>query len=184
MLFHVTHGMLPPDSLNPKLWWIHIGTNDILPNCGGCDYTFNTTAAIVEIAHQVLKRKPESHIVLHGILPRGEGMGQHELRAAFKQIKEINTRLRRIASLHPRLHYFDSSDLFVKVRNSLGGVNQVDKNGVEEDLLVMDTTKYRRDCTHPSLLGYELMGDRIESEIKFLLEDSNPLRLKSKLLAS
>jgi lysophospholipase L1-like esterase len=68
LLWHLENGMLP-DSLNPKVWIILIGTNDLgLSNCS----KRNTLAGILNVAHFLREHKPNTPIILHGLLPRAD----------------------------------------------------------------------------------------------------------------
>ena len=56
-------------SMDPALWWIVIGTNDLIQN--QCS-TESVAAAIVNVAQVIQQAHPQSVVILHSILPRGE----------------------------------------------------------------------------------------------------------------
>jgi lysophospholipase L1-like esterase len=148
--WHVQNGLIP-DSINPKVVWILIGTNNFAMNCSTPDVV---VSAIMEVAMQIRIRKPHVKIVVQGILPRGDSLGSRELNEAWKSIQQANERLQLIAEALPQLYYFGlNSSLFFTQEN---GRTLIDK------LLL-------KDCVHPTAAGYAIMGEKIEAELLRLL---------------
>jgi lysophospholipase L1-like esterase len=148
--WHVQNGLIS-ESINPKVFWILIGTNNFAMNCSTPDVV---VSAIMEVAMQIRIRKPHVKIVVQGLLPRGDKLGSRELNEVWKSITETNERLQVIADALPELYYFGlNSSMFFTQEN---GQTLIDK-------LVL------KDCVHPTTAGYTIMGEKIEEELLRLL---------------
>jgi len=75
------NGILPPQNnnnnnvtpsllLQPKVWLILIGTNDLF---GARCSKESTLQGILQVAHYIKSQQPQAAILIHGLLPRGEG---------------------------------------------------------------------------------------------------------------
>jgi lysophospholipase L1-like esterase len=99
LLYRLEHGEMP-DSLNPTVWWILIGTNDYVDNCNRAAIL----AGQLAILDTALTRKPHGTFVLQGILPRGEEPLNDES-SLWQDFQWINDRLACLAEL-PQLYFF------------------------------------------------------------------------------
>ena len=148
--WHIQNGVLP-ESINPKVIWILIGTNNFFGDCSTPD---TVVSAIMEVALQIRKRKPFTKIVLQGLLPRGDRLGSIELETGWKLIQETNKRLESIAHILPELYYYGMDEsLFL----------------TQEEGRTIINKKMMQDCVHPTSAAYGLMGDLIEAKIVQLL---------------
>ena len=148
--WHIQNGVLP-ESINPKVIWILIGTNNFFGDCSTPD---TVVSAIMEVASQIRKRKPFTKIVLQGLLPRGDRLGSIELETGWKLIQETNKRLESIAHILPELYYYGMDEsLFL----------------TQEEGRTIINKKMMKDCVHPTSAAYGLMGDLIEAKIVQLL---------------
>lgn len=148
--WHVQNGLIP-DSINPKVVWILIGTNNFAMNCSTPEVV---VSAIMEVAMQLLIRKPHVKIVVQGILPRGDSLGSRELNEAWKSIQRANEQLKLIAEALPQLYYFGlNSSLFF----------------TQEDGRTLIDKRFLKDCVHPTAAGYAIMGEKIELELLKIL---------------
>lgn len=148
--WHIQNGVLP-ESINPKVIWILIGTNNFFGDCSTPD---TVVSAIMEVALQIRKRKPFTKIVLQGLLPRGDRLGSIELETGWKLIQETNKRLESIAHILPELYYYGMDEsLFL----------------TQEEGRTIINKKMMKDCVHPTPAAFVLMGDLIEAEILRLL---------------
>jgi len=65
LLWRLQNGEMP-QNLNPKVWWIHIGTNDFLLHKCNQDIVF---IGIIRIVREIIIQKPNTIIVINGVLP-------------------------------------------------------------------------------------------------------------------
>jgi lysophospholipase L1-like esterase len=148
--WRVENGLLP-ESLNPKVIWILIGTNNLKSDCTTPEIL---ASSILEVARRVHRRKPRSKIVIQGMLPRGDMMGSFDLKNAWKSIQETNRRLKSICLKFPQLSFFEieASQFFrwYMLRK------------------IMDSTKFR-DGVHPNAKGYKLIASQVQGEVQRLL---------------
>lgn len=142
LLYRLQNGEMP-DSLNPMLWWILIGTNDYPDGC-------NREAILVgqlAVLYETRTRKPNALVVLQGLLPRGR---QNLLESSlWKDFQWINERLACLAEL-PQLDFFNGTSIFLRD----------DEDLVNETLMP--------DYLHPSNEGRRLWGLAIIERLKLL----------------
>lgn len=67
MHWRVRNGEVP-DELNPIIWWLHIGANDIRFNCTANEIV----VGIMRIVDEIRQKKPHAIIVVNAILPRND----------------------------------------------------------------------------------------------------------------
>lgn len=144
LLYRMQQGELP-DSLNPKAFWILIGTND---------YTYCTKEGVLAgnmaVVEQVMLRKPHAQVILQGLLPRGSGyLLESDM---WNDFQWINHRLACLAqgSSDERLVYFNGTSYFLA------------DNGTEINRTLM------RDYLHPSLAGHRTWGTAMVDFLKEL----------------
>ena len=133
--WRIRHGEVP-NELNPAIWWIHIGTNNMKFTC---DYE-EITLGIMHIAEEIRSRKPDAIIVVNAILPRSDINS-----AAWDKIKKVNRELiLSVNSLNDDdVYFFDLyRDFYDK---SLYNI----KKGLHADTI------------HLSANGYEIRAKRI-----------------------
>lgn len=152
-----------PQSLNPKVWWILIGTNDLgLMQCSE-EVIF---IGIIRVVEEILLRKPGSTVVINGILPRtnrkdgylipppseehdtssyinNQYINNTSLFDFWASILTINNSLKEFSKTHDNVYYIDSSDLFLV---QLGN----EKFQSEDKLLAK---QLMADFVHPTVIG-------------------------------
>jgi len=173
LLYRLKNGEMPK-SLNPKVWWLLIGTNDISDlEC----VEEIIELGIIRVVEEILYQKPNSTVVINGILPRTDSKdgylitsndkeSNNEEEASFDlwpSIEVINKKLQHFAAKIDNVKYVDSSDLFL---GHLGndfykGQEKVVMKGLMEDYF------------HPSAPGYELWGKYIVNHTLALSKRSN-----------
>ena len=105
LLYRIIAGEMP-DELQPKIFWLLIGTNDF----GGDKCSEDAiTAGNLGIAQAILKAKPNARIVLNSILPRGRRKLDTD---RFPHIRAINQHLECFANANDRVHFFNATDYF------------------------------------------------------------------------
>ena len=111
LLWRIQNGEMP-QSLNPSVFWLLIGTNDL-----GWAYCSpeTTLVGILRVVEELKAKKPGSHIVINGLLPRSfdtkHGYVMKKKRrgikhssknppSLWKDIQAINKQLEEYANLH------------------------------------------------------------------------------------
>jgi len=154
LLWRLQHGELPP-SLRAKVFWILIGTND-LPCSEDAIYM-----GIVRIIDELREKRPDSMIVVNGLLPRAhEGTTgllnektNNSKMTKWEGVQLINQRLETFAYQNDKVHYFDAMNLFTAT-NSDG------------QLYIPTSLMY--DYLHPTAEGYRIWGEEIVKTLKDL----------------
>jgi lysophospholipase L1-like esterase len=133
LLFRLLNGEMP-NTLQPKAWWILIGTNDIVDECSKESILVGNMAVLEE----AFRRKPKARFILQGLLPRG----QERLNNArsWKDFQWINARLSCLTKASSHLEFYNGTSLFLTK----------DGNHVNRSLMY--------DYLHPTLEGYRIMG--------------------------
>lgn len=152
LLWHLQNGMLP-DTLQPKVWMVLIGTNDLgFAHCS----KQSTLKAILHTTTYLHEQRPKATILLHGLLPRGEGRGKAMiLGRTWKDIQWINQQLEHACSLNPQWHYMDTGKLFL----------MADGTRLDSQLIA--------DGVHPRLSGFRQWGPLIVKKVEQLLLDAD-----------
>jgi len=150
LLWHLKHGVLN-DALNPKVFVVLIGTNDL--GVAGCSKR-TILSAILNIATFLHDHRPDSAILLHGLLPRGGSFVRGKRRALgqyWDDIVWINRALKKLCSVHKGdWFYMETVELFL------------DGNMTSEQTLT--------DSLHPSLDGYTQWAPLIESQVAKIIK--------------
>lgn len=167
MLWRLQNGEMP-SSLNPLVFWLLIGTNDM--GWAWCSPE-TTLVGILRVVEEIRAKKPGSFIVINGLLPRtNQKQGyvmkkkrpgiKHDSKnppTLWKDIQAINKQLEEYSKLHEKVVYFDATDIFIK-----------DTSVEEKNLQIDGNLMY--DYLHPSNIGYKLWGDRIVQTLDSLLK--------------
>lgn len=164
LLWHLQHGMLP-DLLQPKVFVLLIGTNDLGRN--GCSKR-TTLAGILNLANWIHEQRPRSIILMHGLLPRsGPGPEKEELGRYWDDIQWVNQELERFCKVHPgEWYYFDASDVFLL---------QVRKGDWIIDIDLME------DGLHPNLLGRQKWAPFLAKQVEAILDGKDPREVSDEL---
>ena len=92
--------------LNPGIWWVLIGTNDL----GGEHCTEEAiVAGNINIVQEILSRRPEALVVINSLLPRPP--------AIWKHLSRVNERLKCYAESTHNVKFFNATDLFMEPAN-------------------------------------------------------------------
>lgn len=139
LLYRMQNGEMP-ESLHPKLWWILIGTNDLLAGCSADTIIAGNIRIVQEIRarHDSHNHNALTPIVINSILPRGS-TELVESNTAWAILKDVNRRLECYAAITPEVFFVNATDLFVEKRE--GGV-------------FLRDGYFKRDYLHPSVEGY------------------------------
>mmetsp|Transcript_30487 Transcript_30487/g.34749 ORF Transcript_30487/g.34749 Transcript_30487/m.34749 type:complete len:390 (+) Transcript_30487:39-1208(+) len=168
--WHVQNGFVSTSNNNnkttiPKIIWILIGTNNFID---GCSTPESVSSGILEIIHEIhIRKSPNTQIVIQGLLPRSDTMGQFTLGTAWSSIQKTNLYLKTMIEDYLStdfIHYYEipTYNFFEEVSN--------DNTTIETTTSI--NSKLFRDGVHPTTDGYDLLGQEIEAEIIKLLPSS------------
>ena len=150
--------------MNPKVFWLLIGTNDF--GVSWCSPEA-TLLGILRVVEEICLQRPGAIVVVNGLLPRSfdmkKGFLHHsnrkgkQLPPLWNAIKEVNEKLKAYCETQEGLVYVDSTDLFL-----------VDPS-VPEKTLQIDQA-LMNDFLHPSYIGYRVWGDSIIEKLDELIQ--------------
>lgn len=170
-----------PFGLEPKVWWIHVGINDL--SLKGCSEEV-TLLGILRVVEEIQNTRPDAKIVINSILPvrrNEEGLlehiGKHHEDQALRKkelnmldssmspkrmhvdlwpsIVSINEELSKFASKHKGIKFFNADEVFVEERD--------DAKYLKVDLM--------KDPVHPNLSGHKKWNNAIKKRLHEILKD-------------
>lgn len=109
-------------NLDPKIWWISIGINDLVAT--SCSEEI-ALMGILRVVEEILSREDGATIVINSLLPVATRSnlqleGRHVHNKFWPAVKLVNARLKEFAKNHPGVKFFDAHELLVVQRgNSL-----------------------------------------------------------------
>lgn len=156
MLWRIKNGELP-EILNPSVFWLLIGTNDI----GGtwCSPEL-VVIGIIRIVEEIRRKKPAATVVINGLLPRTFDKGGYVAKgnklkiSVWEDIVDINDELKRYANYRDRVEFFETS-VFFKDSTAPTSKLQIDHELMPDNL-------------HPSAKGYLMWGKEIVVKLREL----------------
>ena len=113
LLYRINNGEIPDDdssssSFQPSQWWINIGTGDLFRDKCTPEAIL---ACIMEVVESIQTMRPNSHIVLHSVTPRGYDDIEHNQFMA--EIIPLNHLIECYASSRENVSWFDATNLFL-----------------------------------------------------------------------
>ena len=159
--WRLQHGLLP-SALRPKVFFVMIGTNDL-----GAGERWDVAASEVQLVlEQLHARRPDAHVIVHGLLPRGSDEGAPRTPSFhrspwwlaaqnnhYESITKVNAKLNAFATRHREwLSYLDCSHLFLA--STVEPADQLVKVGSSAD--ASDGSSARRMYIPPHLM-YDLL---------------------------
>jgi lysophospholipase L1-like esterase len=157
MLWRIQNGELP-SNINPSIFWLLIGTNDIGRTWCSPEMV---VLGVIRNVEEILSQRPSSRVVVNGIFPRSfnkDGFvakGGPIKPSVWEDIKVINHELKMYATYRDGVSYFETKVFF---KDPKAPQLQIDQE-LMPDLL------------HPSPTGYKLWGEEIVAELDTLLMD-------------
>lgn len=158
LLWRLKNGELPK-SLNPSVFWLLIGTNDIGRTWCSMELV---VIGIIRNVEEILKQRPESTVVLNALFPRTynkQGFvakGGPVKPSVWKEIQLINSKLKDYARFRDGVKYFET-DVFL-TNSSLPTPE------LQIDPLLMP------DFLHPSPKGYKAWSNEILKTLDKLID--------------
>jgi len=146
-----------PRSLNANIYWILIGTNDLLKGCDPSSILY----WITKIINQIYQRKgSKAKIVINSIFPSGSANLLSSSNYIFEDTMHINQLLFQYSLKYKNLYFFNGTSLFLQDYNDndnkdVGGNN----NGLYVD------NKLMPDYLHPNARGHTIWAEAIISFI-------------------
>lgn len=141
-----------PASLQSKVWWLLIGTNDLAS--GGCTPE-TVLIGIINIVKEIQIHNQDTTVVVNSILPRpGDDASGKLYGQLWKDIVWINERVECYVKGVERVQFFNATNLFLK---------DDDKQCINETLM--------RDMLHPTAEGSRVWGTEILKRVKKLVQD-------------
>jgi len=146
LLYRLIHGELS-NELQPKVWWISIGINDLLK-----DYCSEEliVLGIQRIVEEIMIVQPNVTVVINSILPvqtnkyglldEMEGCNRNACYNMYPHISSINNKLLQFTMENDHVEYFNANDVFVERR---------------EDGLEYMRMDWFQDPVHPNLMGFK-----------------------------
>jgi lysophospholipase L1-like esterase len=150
LLYRIEDGELP-DHLNPKVFWILIGTNDL-----GADKCSAETVAAgsIRVVEELQKRRPKAQIILNSMLPRGAELGEDMSSSKqWHEVQKVNQWLECYASSTEGVEFFNATPHFV----------------VSYDQTVHQVEAYFQDSVHPSAKGSKSWAKAIVKRLEELI---------------
>ncbi len=179
LLWRLQDGKELPIELQAKVFWVLIGTNDLTMNCS----EEIVVLGILSIVQELQSQRPDSIIVINGLLPRSndhvngrlsrsesEEYNTHsEQKGAevsnfsyWPSIQAINEQLKQYALKHDRVEFFDPSQIFIGHM----GNRFFTRN---EPFLMKEL---QEDFLHPSALGHQIWAEVSAKYDDFLRSDN------------
>lgn len=150
LLWRIRNGEMPED-LNPKIWWLLVGINDLKINLCSPEVVI---MSIIRIVEEIQVRKPGSKIVLNGILPAADSDGK--LGELIRAAHMVNAQLKAFAEKHYHVEFFDEGNMFI------------DRDSANKQRLSL-IPEMITDGFHLSALGHQMWGERIQKKALFLM---------------
>lgn len=149
LLYRLQNGELPPN-LTPKVFWLLIGTNDLSDYCSA----EAILVGIFGIVQEIRKQRPNSKIVINGLLPRPRNSQGTLMGLLWMKSDWINHRLDCYASGSANVEYFDANSIFM-----------------EQDGKKLKRDHFEGDWLHPSAVGTHEWGQAIVAKVKQLVNE-------------
>lgn len=172
--------------LEPKVWWISIGRNDLIKSQCSEDITL---MGILRIVEELESRYPQSTIVVNSLLPYSTAHdmvleGPHVKNKFWPSIKQVNDNLEKFASKHKGVKFFNANDIFTTTKYKKRYVkNGLFKDGMhlnaqgqrlwgEEQYKMIDQIVQSMDKTKAKMYGYD-EDDLVQFMDDYYLDDDN-----------
>jgi lysophospholipase L1-like esterase len=159
LLWRIQNGELPV-RLNPSVFWLLIGTNDIGNTWCSPELV---VIGIIRIVEEIRSKKPAATVVVNALLPRSFHKNGYVAKgdgfkvSVWEDLKVINDELKLYANYRDRVEFFETS-VFFKDSKALTSKLQIDH-------------ELMPDYLHPSAMGYLQWGEEIVARLRELRND-------------
>jgi lysophospholipase L1-like esterase len=151
MLWHWENG-ISEARLNPKLWFIMVGGNDLFESKCTNRFVF---ANILNVLKRIFEAHPNSEFIVHGIMPRTDDPGSTSLGHLWKRAQDINFLIRKFSDRASHIHYVNAGTKFT-VESGMKGRRHLDPELMTEGM-------------YPTAKGMRVWGDYIEKKVTEIL---------------
>jgi len=161
LLWRLQNGELSP-RLNPSVFWVLVGTNDIGRTWCSAEFV---VVGVIRNVEEILLQKPKAKVVINGILPftyNPDGYvakGGGNFPSVWEDIQAINSELKAYATHRDRVSFFETKIFF---QDPMVRLSQLQ---IDQELMP--------DYVHPSPLGYRLWGEEIVQTLDVLFSKGN-----------
>lgn len=168
LLWRLQHGEMP-SSLNPSVWWVLIGANDL--DVGQCSEEA-VVLGILRLAEFIAAQRPGAKIVINSLLPDLNTVKPRVKHAHFKafdlfpSIRVVNEQLERFCQKHSEFEFFDANPLFFDGVVPLS----TDKSKKRKSVPPLKTSLIRENG-QLTVAGHKVWGDAIVKEVQRLMSD-------------
>lgn len=151
--------------MKPKVWFILVGANDLFVT--KCTDRF-VYANILNVVKRVYESSPDSHIIVHGIMPRKDNPSakSNALGHLWDRAQGINLLLKKFFKRKGRL-YFVNAGMKLTQESGHKGRRFLDPKLISDGI-------------NPTSEGMMVWGDYIEKKIHEIINGFDKSRLKQK----
>ena len=163
-----------PDSLNPKVWWITIGGNDL--DVGQCSEEA-VTWGILRVAEFISEKRPGAMVVINSVLPIIKTVKPGKNDAFFKRfdlfpsIQVVNEQLEKFCEKHTAFQFFDATNIFFEeppVKAAAAPKSHFTRKRTIPLHLKENLIEANGDVT---VSGHKMWGEAIAAEVKVIMYD-------------
>ena len=151
LLYRLMNGELPA-SLQPKIYWVLIGTNDARMGCSSDVIAAGNIRIVQELQRHSSTRIP---VVVNSLLPRGTQALSSPRNALWRILSTANQQLACYAALKPDVFFANVTDKFVVTR--------------PDGSVMIHPERFSKDNLHTSALGSLVWQEFISDKANSLL---------------
>jgi lysophospholipase L1-like esterase len=151
LLWHWENG-ISEASLNPKLWFIMVGGNDLFESKCTNRFVF---ANILNVLKTIFESHPNSEFIVHGIMPRSDDPATTKLGRLWNRAQDINFLIRKFTDHASHIHYVNAATKFT-IESGMKGRRHLDPALMSEGM-------------YPTEKGMKVWGDYIEKKVTEIL---------------
>ena len=152
LLWRLQNGEMPK-TLQPKVWWLLIGTNDAHAGCT----PDVVVAGNLRILQELRQHSPDTPIVINSLLPRGPAPLLANQNVIMNTLRAANQQLACYAAQTPGVYFANLTDMFTEVRE-------------KERLYIKKEFYNERDWVHPSPEGNIAWEDYMVERVQKMIE--------------
>lgn len=130
---------------------------------------------IKRVVGEIQIRKPESTIVINGLLPRASKEREGQLYnndgsiSIMDAIDNVNGVLKEFCDQDDSLYYFDAKDIFVHIKEEeIHNGNRKENQDHASSMFI--PSSLMADYLHPTALGYQHWAIKIVDELRTILD--------------
>jgi len=186
LLWRLMKGETSP-FIDPKVWWINIGRNDLIKTQCSEDIAL---MGILRNVEELESKYPDSTIVVNSLLPYSTAHDKvlegHAVKNKYwPSIKQLNENLETFASKHKGVKFFNANDIFIETKHKkkyvikdlftdAGHPNEKGQRlWIEESYKMVDQIIKSMDKAKAVEYGYDSEDDLVRIMDDYYLDDDN-----------